>query len=306
MSLPFRAVNANIAGPTGRDILVHPSPVANVSDTARWVAVYRAWESQRPDALFRDPYAEVLAGERGRAIAALMPRQARNGWPLVARTKLTDDAITGAVAQGCDCVVNLAAGLDTRPYRLDLPGTLRWVEVDLPGIIDEKARALAAAAPRCRLERIKADLADSQARAALLAELGRGSERTLVVSEGLLIYLEESQVRGLAEDLLREPGIRWWVLDLASPELLQLMQKAMGTHLTNAPMKFGPENGVGYFEALGWSVTGIEPLLRAAVRFNRLPWFLRLFALLPLPDPRHLRRARWSAVVTLERPRRVR
>jgi len=281
------------------------SPVANVSDTARWVAVYRAWESQRPDALFRDPYAEALAGERGRAIAALMPRQARNGWPLVARTKLTDDAVMGAVAQGCDCVVNLAAGLDTRPYRLELPATLLWVEVDLPGIIDEKERALAAVRPRCRLERIRADLADSQARAALLSDIGRGSAHMLVVSEGLLIYLDESQVRGLAEDLLGVPAIRWWVLDLASPELLQLMQKSMGTHLTNAPMKFGPENGVAFFEALGWSVAALEPLLSAAVRFHRLPWFLRLFALFPLPDPRHLRRARWSAVVTLERAARV-
>jgi methyltransferase (TIGR00027 family) len=277
------------------------SPVGNVSDTARWVAVYRAWESKRPDALFRDPHAETLAGDRGRAIAELMPLQARSGWPLVARTKLTDDAVMSAVAKGCDCVVNLAAGLDTRPYRLDLPGTLRWVEVDLPGIIGEKERALAAARPRCRLERIKADLADSQVRAALLADIGRGSERTLVVSEGLLIYLDESEVRGLAHDLLGAPGIVWWVLDIASPELLEMMQKSMGSHLNNAPMKFGPENGVAYFEALGWSVAGVEPLLRAAARFNRLPWFLRLFALFPLPDPRHLRRARWSAVVTLER-----
>ena len=54
------------------------SPISNVSDTARWVAVYRARESARPDALFHDPYAELLAGERGRAIAAFMPRQARS------------------------------------------------------------------------------------------------------------------------------------------------------------------------------------------------------------------------------------
>jgi O-methyltransferase involved in polyketide biosynthesis len=47
--------------------------ISNVSDTARWVAVYRAWESARPDALFRDPLAGRLAGERGRAIAAAAP-----------------------------------------------------------------------------------------------------------------------------------------------------------------------------------------------------------------------------------------
>ena len=89
------------------------SPVSNVSDTARWVAVYRAWESARADALFRDPYADRLAGERGRAIAALMPLQARSGWPMIARTKLIDDLVQAAIARGCDCVLNLAAGLDT-------------------------------------------------------------------------------------------------------------------------------------------------------------------------------------------------
>src|SRR6185369_17641435 len=45
--------------------------VSNVSDTARWVATYRAQETARPDALFKDPFAERLAGERGRAIAAV-------------------------------------------------------------------------------------------------------------------------------------------------------------------------------------------------------------------------------------------
>jgi len=279
------------------------SPVATVSDTARWVAVYRAWESKRPDALFRDPYAEVLAGERGRAIAALMPRQARSGWPLIARTKLTDDVIMGAIAQGCDCVVNLAAGLDTRPYRLDLPGSLRWIEVDLPGIIDDKQRLLADAKARCQLERVKADLSDALARREMLRNTRARSQQTLVISEGLLIYLEESQVRALAQDLLARPDVHWWVVDIASPELLEMMQKGMGEHLTNAPMKFAPANGVAYFEALGWSVAAVEPLLPAAVRFRRLPWFLTPFRLLPRPDPRNLGRARWSAVVTLERPR---
>jgi O-methyltransferase involved in polyketide biosynthesis len=40
--------------------------IRNVSDTARWVAMYRAQESARPDALFHDPWAERLGGDRGR------------------------------------------------------------------------------------------------------------------------------------------------------------------------------------------------------------------------------------------------
>jgi methyltransferase (TIGR00027 family) len=277
------------------------TPVSNVSDTARWVAVYRAWESGRPDALFKDPYADSLAGERGRAIAALMPRQARSGWPLIARTKIIDDLVQATIAQGCDCVVNLAAGLDTRPYRLDLPDSLRWIEADLPTLIEEKERLLADALPRCQLRRISVDLADAAARTAALQDAVGSSTRALVITEGLLIYLDEAQVRALTTAIGAVAGIRWWILDVASPGLLAMMRKGMGAHLDNAPMKFAPPNGVAYFETLGWRVVNVRSIFAAAARFRRLPWPLKIFALFPEADPRNPGRARWSGVVTIAR-----
>jgi Leucine carboxyl methyltransferase len=90
------------------------SPIHNISDTARWVAVYRARESERPDAVFRDPFAQRLAGERGQQIAASMPFAEKNSWPFVARTWLIDRLISEQVRGGIDRVVNLAAGLDAR------------------------------------------------------------------------------------------------------------------------------------------------------------------------------------------------
>jgi methyltransferase (TIGR00027 family) len=276
---------------------VSASPISNVSDTARWVAVYRARETARPDALFHDPYAQLLAGERGQEIAAFMPRQARNGWPMIARTKLMDDLIMAAIAEGCDCVLNLAAGFDTRPYRLAVPSSLRWIEADLPALTEEKAQLLKDAEPRCQLRRIKVDLADSTARVAMLKEAVGPSRNVLVITEGLLLYLDEAQVRSLAIDLAAQPGIRGWILDLASPALLKMVEKSMGPRLANAPMKFGPANGVAFFEALGWRATQIHSVLRAAARFRRLPWSLKLFAFLPEPNPRNPGRAPWSAVV---------
>ena len=273
------------------------SPISNVSDTARWVAVYRARETARPDALFHDPYAQLLAGQRGQEIAAFMPRQARNGWPMIARTKLMDDLIMAAIAEGCDCVLNLAAGFDTRPYRLAVPSSLRWIEADLPALTEEKAQLLKDAEPRCQLRRIKVDLADSTARVAMLKEAVGPSRNVLVITEGLLLYLDEAQVRSLAIDLAAQPGIRGWILDLASPALLKMVEKSMGPRLANAPMKFGPANGVAFFEALGWRATQIHSVLRAAARFRRLPWSLKLFAFLPEPNPRNPGRAPWSAVV---------
>jgi O-methyltransferase involved in polyketide biosynthesis len=43
--------------------------IRDVSDTAIWVAYYRARETERPDAMFRDPLARVLVGDRGEKIA---------------------------------------------------------------------------------------------------------------------------------------------------------------------------------------------------------------------------------------------
>ena len=92
------------------------------------------------------------------------------GWWLVARTKVIDDLIAEAIADGCDRVLNLAAGLDTRPYRLDLPAELLWVGGDLAPLVAEKDRMLADQKPRCRLIRAGVDRSDASQREAFLAE----------------------------------------------------------------------------------------------------------------------------------------
>src|SRR6478752_2075038 len=99
-------------------------------------------------------------------------------------------------------ILNLAAGFDTRPYRLALPEGLRWVEADLPELIAEKEQLLADEKPRCRLERVAVDLADASARAAFLERYTEGAHRVAVISEGLVIYLEPSAVAELGRALL--------------------------------------------------------------------------------------------------------
>jgi O-methyltransferase involved in polyketide biosynthesis len=46
--------------------------IRDISDTARWMAVFRARETDREDAIFRDPFARALAGERGERIASAL------------------------------------------------------------------------------------------------------------------------------------------------------------------------------------------------------------------------------------------
>jgi methyltransferase (TIGR00027 family) len=275
--------------------------ISNVSDTARWVAVYRAWESSRPDALFKDPFADRLAGERGRAIATLAPREMRSGWTMVTRTKLMDDLILTSIAEGCDRVLNLAAGLDTRPYRLTLPPSLSWVEADLPALLDEKERLLASEKPKCQLTRERVDLSDARERSAFLKRTLAGATKALVITEGLLTYLDDDTVRELARELASLPATRWWILDIASPAILSMMQKSMGSDLDRAPMKFAPAEGVAFFESQGWKAREIRSLLRSAAQFRRVPLFLRIVSRLPEPDPRDLKRGRWGAVVRFER-----
>src|SRR5215467_2122353 len=84
--------------------------VRNISDTALWVAVYRARETDRPDAVFRDPFARRLAEERGEEIARSMAFGERHAWSYTARTWRSDQIVAQQVEQGTDMVVNLAAG----------------------------------------------------------------------------------------------------------------------------------------------------------------------------------------------------
>jgi methyltransferase (TIGR00027 family) len=262
------------------------------------VATYRAVESARPDALFHDPLADRLAGDRGRAIVAGAPRAIRNGWWMVARTKVIDDIIIEAIDDGCDKVLNLAAGLDTRPYRLDLPSDFPWVEADLPDLLAEKEQALADEIPRCRLTRHAVDLADSAARDAFLNEELAGATKALVLTEGLLMYLNASDVVALSAAFKR-PEVAWWMLDFSSPGLQRRMNKQTRGLMRSAPFKFAPANGLAYFEDLGWRAVEVESVFTAAHRFDRLPRWMRVLAWLPQPDPRNPGGKTWSGVVRL-------
>ena len=280
-------------------------PITSVSDTARWVAMYRALESERPDALFRDPYARRLAGPAGEQILASMPQGRRWAWPMIVRTAVMDEIVMRLLTQdGVDTVLNLAAGLDTRAYRLDLPSQLHWIDVDLEGILSYKEAALAGERPRCRTEFVQADLTDQAARRSLFQRVGAQAKRALVITEGLLVYLKTEDVTSLAQDLAAQPAFRWWLIDLGSPALLQFLSRTWGNQLRsgNAPMQFAPAEGTAFFAPTGWVETEYRPMLDEALRLRRAPkmaWVWRLLALLA-SKKRRQQFKRFSGVVLLE------
>jgi methyltransferase (TIGR00027 family) len=279
-------------------------PIRDISDTARWAAVYRANESDRPDALFRDPFARRLAGARGVQIAESLAPRSRHTWMWVTRTWLFDRFITEKIAQGVDTVVNLGAGLDARPYRMALPSTLQWIEVDLPDLLTYKEDGLKDARPVCSLTRVPLDLSNVSARRDLFEQIGRTARRAVIVTEGLTVYLTHDEVRSLARDVAQPSSFEGWVIDLVSPGLLRFMQKQFGGRLSDAgaPLKFGPAEGPEFFASEGWRPVDVRNMLKTAAPLKRLSPFMRFLALLPASAGTQGLRP-WTAVCLLERVR---
>ncbi|HEY3592760.1 MAG TPA: class I SAM-dependent methyltransferase [Polyangiaceae bacterium] len=280
--------------------------IENISDTARWVAVYRAMESARPDKIFNDPFAERLAGKKGVAIVDTMKSGRQMAWAMIVRTAIFDEIILDQVRnKGVDQVVNLAAGLDARAWRMSLPPTLKWVDVDLPGILDYKTEMLQNEKPVCEYEAVRLDLREEAKRQALFSQLAARSKRTLVVTEGLIIYLNDEQVASLARDLHAQPSFESWLIDLAHPQLLIMMKKMWGKNLNagNAPFQFAPEAGTKFFAPYGWREKEFRSSMDEARRLKRefrMMWLWRILGSMRSKAKREVFR-RFSGFVLLER-----
>jgi methyltransferase (TIGR00027 family) len=226
-------------------------------------------ETQRPDALFHDPLAAVLAGDRGKNIADAMPRSFMTAWAVVMRTCIIDDHIRLAIAEGADAVLNLGAGLDTRPYRIDLPASFIWTEADFPHIIDYKEKTLAHEVPRCQLTRVQCDLANPTDRRQVLADANARAKKLLVLTEGVVPYLSIEDAGSLADDLRKLDHAKYWLVDYFSPQLLKYRRRLMQKKLENAPFKFAPEDWLGFFRSHGWRCREIRYLADEADRLGR-------------------------------------
>jgi methyltransferase (TIGR00027 family) len=262
---------AGVPGAKSRDL--RAATMTDVELTAFLTAALRAIESERPDALFLDEHAARLSGERGRALVEALERGREAAGALAVRTHVFDRRIRVAVtAEGVDTVLDLGAGLDTRPYRLPLPASLRWVDVELPGILAHRAEVLAGAQPRCHHEAVGLDLADGDARRALLRRIGRAAKRVLVVTEGLLVHLAPPDVAALADDLRAERCFDRWLTDLASPLLVAELRRLWGDALGPGGatvFRFGPAEGARFFRRHGFRVAERRSLWDDVRRFGR-------------------------------------
>jgi methyltransferase (TIGR00027 family) len=266
-----------------------PGATRPVAMTARWIAAARANESARPNRLFDDPYAEVLAGigQAGgaasgtAAIDNLIVQTSRAfGAPFLAiRTRFFDDLLLGAVRAGVRQVVLLAAGLDARAYRLPWPlGTRLW-ELDQPALLAAKDAALAAAGaqPSCQRRTLPVDLARPGWEEALPADGFDAAAPSAWLVEGLLMYLEEANVRGLlqAAAALAAPGSRlgadlFNAIVLTSPLLRPLVGLVAAQ---GAPWRFASDDPSELFAAAGWPARVTEAR-EAGAAYGRWPFLI--------------------------------
>jgi methyltransferase (TIGR00027 family) len=256
------------------------SAIHDVSDTAFWIAHHRALETERSDALFRDPLAALLAGERGRAISKAMPTSRFVSWMVALRTRMIDEYIAFAIDAGIDTVLCLGAGLDARPYRLTLPAELCWIEADYPRIIDYKESRLQALAPNCRLQRVRIDLADLGERQRLFGRVNaQTSGGVLIITEGVIAYLDNEAVASLADALRSMRRARFWIADYFSAESIRFRRRRrVAQAMQNAPFKFAPDDWFAFFAQHGWQAGQLRFFPEEAARFGR-----------PVPLPRHVR-----------------
>lgn len=261
-----------------------------VSRTARLTAAARARESKRPDRLFDDPWADALAGRDG---VALMDRLEAAGRPpgtpasgenpyIAIRTRFFDDflrAATGGEA-GVRQVVILAAGLDTRAFRLAWPAGVRVFELDRLDVLEMKNRLLRTGAsspvePRCDRRAIGVDLATEPWDEALAGAGLDVAQPSAWLVEGLLAYLDEAAARAILQRAAA----------LAAPQSLLGADVLSRTYFTSpwtraalealerehAAWRFGTDDPEGFFAAAGWTATVLRPG-DAGADFGRWPF----------------------------------
>jgi O-methyltransferase involved in polyketide biosynthesis len=178
--------------------------------------------------------------------------------------------------------------MDTRPYRMDLPASLHWVEVDHPSLIESKDAQLSTEVPACAIERIGLDLADHAARREVFDRIWATSTRAMVLTEGVLGALSVDEAGGLADDLHARPGCDSWVIDYFSPRLLAAYQKHQPHR--NVPVRFDPPGWETFFTERGWRIKEIRFLgveserLHRPVPLSRFDKVMRRFTSRPLRD----------------------
>ena len=241
-----------------------------LGSTSRWTAAVRAKESQRTDRLFNDPYAAAFVAAapplfpdlpsivHDPALAALKEEFVTG---IAIRTQFYDDYLSAACADGIRQVVLLAAGLDSRAFRLNWPAGVRLFEVDLPELFTFKEAVLEqqVARPTCSRAVVGIDLREDWS-AGLTAAGFDPMRPSAWTAEGLLPYLSNDDAARLLMNVaeLSTTGSRlsFDFDEFAADSTLSKLRTAPGMEGVASMWEGGlSESPVNWMRAHGWLVT---------------------------------------------------
>jgi O-methyltransferase involved in polyketide biosynthesis len=236
---------------------------ALISDGALWAVACRAHETRRADRVLDDPFASHLTTDRGEELFFAGASVA--SFVLTVAAATIDDVLQRAVHNHhIHTVAEFGAGLGTRPYRLELPSDLRWIETDLEPVLGYKVLRLAHAAPHCQVRRLNVDLSDAGQRNGVLPEIARDVTRGLVLTEGLVMSGRE-----VIDDLIERipPMFKYWIADTILPRF-NVSSISSERENYRAEPAVAPKDILDAFERRRWQPTEFRPLKEQALRLG--------------------------------------
>lgn len=252
-------------------------PCKHVSHTAWLVAAFRAQESARSDAHFQDHLAPKLLGHlEEEYLAGFSTELRKSSWLLTIRTYYIDQLILESIKKGVKTIINLGAGLDTRPYRLAMSDSINWIEADYGELIKYKNEVLANDKPRCKLVRIPVDLGLDSERMNMLSQANKQGGPILILTEGLLLYLKEDNVKQLAKDLFTMSSSAYWLMDIFNKSLINYMHEEISNKNSQnnpSPVNFDfvPEDTALFLKPFGWEIKAFISWYEGASKLDRYP-----------------------------------
>ncbi|MEW6496491.1 MAG: SAM-dependent methyltransferase [Cyanobacteriota bacterium] len=236
----------------------------SVSRTSLRMAAKRAIETERPDRLFEDPFAAQLAASEIPTLLERWKKQDGDDAQLKAirtrfvavRTRFFDDFLMSVVSE-VPQVVLLGAGMDTRAFRLPWPVGTQLYEVDRPEVIQSKDSILKDTPAQCHRFAIAADLRQPWYK--LLVNQGyRADIPSIWLMEGLLMYLNQSQVKDLLKTITKLSVTGSYLgADLVSVKSLQVALQR--DSLITQHWRFGTDEPEQLFAEHGWKASALQP-----------------------------------------------
>jgi methyltransferase (TIGR00027 family) len=234
-----------------------------LGSTAHWTAAARAYESEREDRLFEGPWASALAGTVGTAWAATRPPDSLT--PMILRIRFFDDFLQRVTWEdSIRQVVLMAAGHNTRAYRLKWPSETTFFELDQPAVLHEKEQTLlsASAKPNCVRQYIEVDLTGPWKKALIKASFEPNLPAVWLL-EGFLFYLPTDSIPHLLDEVTSLSSAGSWLgfdiinsTTLTSPYTRQWIEMQASS---DAPWIGTMDDPVGFMTIRGWKTDYHKP-----------------------------------------------